>query len=214
MAPRLTFLIFSDSRKKEPRYACLSEDKASHWQTIWAEVSSSAPHFLHIGLSIIPIKWRCLLKVWGPVRRPITTRDCILLKDKSLALVPRQGPEINSRACLWVLPRLRHCPQCWFTNQQLNLFLSSYHPLLILVLGWGEWSASRPGYFTHQERIASNYWRESWVGPTVSIDVSVNKLTFDSTDNQTSDRPAHSAVTVLTELSLLQNCVVSYPTRL
>jgi hypothetical protein len=34
------------------------------------------------------------------------------LKDKSLALVPRQGLEINSRACLWVLPILHHCPQC------------------------------------------------------------------------------------------------------
>jgi hypothetical protein len=31
MAPRLTFLIFCGS-KKEPRYACLSEAKASHLQ--------------------------------------------------------------------------------------------------------------------------------------------------------------------------------------
>jgi hypothetical protein len=28
------------------------------------------------------------------------------LQDKSPALVPRQGPEISSRACLWVLPIL------------------------------------------------------------------------------------------------------------
>jgi hypothetical protein len=125
MAPRCTFLIFSGSGKKEPRYACLSEAKASHRQRIWAKVSSCAPHFLHNGLSISPIKWRCLLRVLCPVRRPVTTLDCILLKDKSLALAPTQGPEINSRACLWVLPRLRHRPQCWFINQRLILFLRS-----------------------------------------------------------------------------------------
>jgi hypothetical protein len=106
MASRLTFLIISGSRKKQPRYTCLSEAKASHWQRIWAEVSSSAPHVLHNGLSISPIKWRCLLRILCPVRRPVAALDCILLKDKSLAFVPRQGPEINSRACLWILPRL------------------------------------------------------------------------------------------------------------
>jgi hypothetical protein len=98
MAPRLTFLIFSGSRK-EPRYTCLSKAEASHLQRIWAEISSSAPHFLHNGLSDSPIKWRCLLRVLCLVRRPVTTLDCILLMDKSLGLVPRQGPEINSWAC-------------------------------------------------------------------------------------------------------------------
>jgi hypothetical protein len=57
MAPKFTLLIFSGSRKKDPRYACLSEAKASH-QQIWVEVSSCAPHFLHNELSISPIKWR------------------------------------------------------------------------------------------------------------------------------------------------------------
>jgi hypothetical protein len=56
MPPRLTVIIFSGSRKKQPRYTCLSEAKASHRQRLWAEVSSSAPHFLHNGLSISPIK--------------------------------------------------------------------------------------------------------------------------------------------------------------
>jgi hypothetical protein len=125
MAPRLTFLMFSGSRKKKPRYTCLGKAKASHQQRTWAEVSSSAPHFLHNGPSISPIKCRCLLRVLCPVRRPVTTLDCILLKDKILALVPRQGPEINSQACLWALPRLRHCSQCWFTNQRLIWFLRS-----------------------------------------------------------------------------------------
>jgi len=38
MAPRLKLLMSSGSRKKEPRYACLSEARASHSQRMWAEV--------------------------------------------------------------------------------------------------------------------------------------------------------------------------------
>ena len=72
------------SKKKELRYTCLSEAKASHSHRMWAEVSSSTPHLLHKGLLVSPIKWRCLFKVLGPVRRPVTTLDCVLLKDKSL----------------------------------------------------------------------------------------------------------------------------------
>jgi hypothetical protein len=56
MAPKPIFLIFPGSKKKEPRYACLSEARTSHLQRIWAEVSSSAPHFLHKGLSVSLIK--------------------------------------------------------------------------------------------------------------------------------------------------------------
>jgi hypothetical protein len=33
-------------------------------------------------------------------------------------LVLRLGPEINSWACLWVLPRPRHLAQCWLINQR------------------------------------------------------------------------------------------------
>jgi hypothetical protein len=72
-----------------------------------------------MGCSVSPIKWRCPLRVLCPVRRPVTTLDCILLKDRSLALVPGQGAGINSEACLRVLPRLRHCPQCWFVNHRI-----------------------------------------------------------------------------------------------
>jgi hypothetical protein len=74
----------------------------SHSQRIWAEVSSSAPHFPHNGLSINLNKRRYLLRVLCPVRRPVTALDCILLHNRCLALVPRQGPEINSQAYLWV----------------------------------------------------------------------------------------------------------------
>jgi hypothetical protein len=44
MAPRLIIWMSLDSKKKEPRYICLSEAKASHSQKIWAKVSSITPH--------------------------------------------------------------------------------------------------------------------------------------------------------------------------
>jgi hypothetical protein len=56
-----TLDILCGSKKKEPRYACVNEAKASHSQRMWTEVSSSAPHLLHSGLSDSPIRWRCLL---------------------------------------------------------------------------------------------------------------------------------------------------------
>jgi hypothetical protein len=83
--------------RNRSRRICLNEVTASSLRRIWAEVSSSAPH-LHSGLSYSPIKLRCLLRVLCPVRRPITALDCVLLKDRNLALASRQGPEINSRA--------------------------------------------------------------------------------------------------------------------
>jgi hypothetical protein len=90
-------------QKKEPRYACMSEAKASHSHKIWTEVSSSVPHFLQVGLLLSPIIYTCLLKVLCQVSRPITTLDCVLLKDNNRAFVARSGPDINSRACLCVL---------------------------------------------------------------------------------------------------------------
>ena len=54
-APRLIPLMSSGLKKKEPRYACLSEAKASHSHKMWAEVSSSAAYLLHYGLSDSPI---------------------------------------------------------------------------------------------------------------------------------------------------------------
>jgi len=40
MPPKLMLLISSGSRKKESRYTCLSEAKASHSQRMWAEFTS------------------------------------------------------------------------------------------------------------------------------------------------------------------------------
>jgi hypothetical protein len=91
MAPKPKLLISSGS-KKESRYICLSEAKASHSHKMWAEVSSLTPHFLHKGLSSSPSRWRCLLRVLWPVSRPVTALDWILLKVKNFALVPRLGP--------------------------------------------------------------------------------------------------------------------------
>ena len=96
MAPKLILLMSSGPKKKEPRYACPNEAEASNSQRMWAEVSSFTPHPLHSGLSSSPIRWRCLLRALCPVRRPVSVLDWVLLKDRNLALAPRQGPEISS----------------------------------------------------------------------------------------------------------------------
>jgi hypothetical protein len=126
MAHRFWLLISSGSKKKEPKCSCLIEAKASHWQRMWAEVWSSAPHFLHSGLSINPIKRRCLCRILWPARSLVTTLDCTLVRDKSPILVPQKGPEISSRACRWESPRFRHHLWCWFPNQRLILLWRSH----------------------------------------------------------------------------------------
>jgi len=73
MPPIFSFLISSGSKKKEPRYECQSEARASHAHQTLTEVSSSVPHFLQIGLLLIPITYRCCLRVLCWVRRPTTT---------------------------------------------------------------------------------------------------------------------------------------------
>jgi hypothetical protein len=104
--------------KKEPRYVHLSEARASHSHKMWTEISSSVPHFLQVGLLLSPIIYKCLLKVLCPVSRPITTLDCVLLKDNNRALVARSWPEISSRACLCVLQGPNHNTRCWFSIQR------------------------------------------------------------------------------------------------
>jgi hypothetical protein len=93
---------------------------------IWTKVSSITPHFLHSGLSCSSSRWRCCLRVLWPVSRSIIVLDWVLLKGITLVLAPRLGPEFNSRACLWVSPRLCHLAQCWLTNQRLGLFYMSH----------------------------------------------------------------------------------------
>ena len=78
MAPTPSTLISSGSKKKEPRYLCLSEVKASHSHKICTEVSSSVPHFLQEGSLLSPITCRYLLRVLCLVSRPITALICVL----------------------------------------------------------------------------------------------------------------------------------------
>jgi hypothetical protein len=113
----------SGSKQKEPRYVYLREAKASHSHRMWTEVSSSVPHFLQVGLLLCPIICRCLLKVLCPVSRPITTLDCVLLKESSQAPVARLGPEINSLACLFVLQGLCHNARCCSSIQRFIFLL-------------------------------------------------------------------------------------------
>jgi len=123
MAPVLSFLIFSGSKKKEPRCVCLSEAKVSHSHKMRTEISSSEPHFLQAKLLLSPIIYKCLLKVLCPVRRPITTLDSVLLKDNNRALVARSGPEINPWACLCVLQGTHHNTRCCFLIQHFIFLL-------------------------------------------------------------------------------------------
>ena len=127
MAPTPSTLMSSRSKKKQPRYLCLSEAKASHSYKICTEVSSSVPHFLQVGFLLSPIICRCLLRVLCPVSRPITALVCVLLKDNNRAPVARLGPEINPRACLCVLQGPHHNARCWF-------FIQRYIFLLIFCL--------------------------------------------------------------------------------
>ena len=125
MAPILSFLISSGSRKKEHRCACLSVAKASYSHKMWTEMSFSIPNFLQLGLLLSPITCKCLLRVLRPVRRPITALDCVLLKDNNRALVDRLGTEICSWTWLCVLQGPCLCvfytitlftlfvPKCW-----------------------------------------------------------------------------------------------------
>jgi len=117
MAPMPSSLISSGSKKKEPTYACWSEVKASHSHKMWTEVSSSVHHFLQMGSLHNPMICNCLLKVLCPVSRPLTTLDCVLLKDYSRARIARSGPEINSRACLCVLQGSHNNATCCFSIQ-------------------------------------------------------------------------------------------------
>ena len=102
MALRLRLLTSSGSKKKEPKCTCLCQAKVLPLHKTWIEVSSCTPHHLHKGLQLSPIKCRFLLRVLFPVRRPVTTLNCVLLKDSILVLAVELGPKIIFQACLCV----------------------------------------------------------------------------------------------------------------
>jgi hypothetical protein len=62
---------------------------------MWAEVSCSAPHLLHKGLLVSPIKRRCLLRVLCPVKRLVTTLDYVM-SNKSVVFAAALGLEFVS----------------------------------------------------------------------------------------------------------------------
>ena len=123
MAPVVSFLISSGSKKQEPRCVCLSEAKASHSHKMWAEDSPTVPNFLQVGSLLSPITHKYLLKVLCPVTRPITALNCVLLKDNNRTLVARSGPEINSQACLCVLQGTCYNARCSFYIQRFTFII-------------------------------------------------------------------------------------------
>jgi hypothetical protein len=48
-------------------------------------------------------------------------------------------------------------------NVWIHIFLDS-------AIAGGEWSASRPGLFTHRERAPGTHWIGGWMGPRASLD--------------------------------------------
>ena len=67
-------------------YHSLGPRKRNPSRCACSEVSSSVPRLLHKGLLISATMQRCLLRVLCPIRRRVTTLDCVLLQDSSLAL--------------------------------------------------------------------------------------------------------------------------------
>jgi hypothetical protein len=95
MAPH-TYSQYSQGPKRSPDV--WSQALTRTQNVDWGSVFSIT--FLQVGLLLSPIIYKCLLKVLCPLSRPITTLDCVLLKDNNRALLARSGPQINSRACV------------------------------------------------------------------------------------------------------------------
>ena len=122
MAPILSFLIFSGSKRKEHRCVCLSEAKASHSHKMWTKVSSSVPHFLQMGLLLSPIIYK--MSSQGVISTKQANNPGLFpIKNNNLAHVARSGPEINSRACLCALQGSRHSTRCCFSIQRFIFLL-------------------------------------------------------------------------------------------
>ena len=94
---------------------------------MWTEVSFSVPHLLHKGLLIIPIKWRCLLRILWPVRRPVTSLDWVRFKNNNLVFVVGLGPKNSFLACLWALLGPHHIAKCCLSTQHFIFFFYVLH---------------------------------------------------------------------------------------
>ena len=96
MAPKITLLMSSGSKKKEPRYTCLSEAKASH--SLWAKVPASAAH-LQSELSDSPY----LLTPWCRVLEKLT----------GLHLVKKFPTFYGTRRFITALTSVRYLSLSW-----------------------------------------------------------------------------------------------------
>jgi len=76
-----------------------------------------------------------------------------------------------------------------------------------------EWSASHPGHFTAREGVPSTHYIGGWVSPRASMDAVMRKNPSPCWQ-MNPDRPAHSPVTILTEVSrLLEYLVYGLPIK-
>ena len=119
MAPILSFLLSSGSKKKEPRYVCLSETKASRSYKMWTEVSYSVPHFLN--LNVLWVQKR------NPDRVPFSFKES---RQANPLQVPQRGPYgekylltrhfyLSLNISLFIFPSespVREPPPCYLTG--------------------------------------------------------------------------------------------------
>jgi hypothetical protein len=91
MAPILRFIISSGSKKKEHRYACVSEVKASHLHKMWTEVFSFTSTSSYL--------------VWHPEGRRLPFPRCWMVS------IPSPAPWHLIYLC-WVLGGPHWVPPC------------------------------------------------------------------------------------------------------
>jgi hypothetical protein len=94
----------------------------------------------------------------------------------------------------------------WGVEVYLHAFLTS-------ALDGGEWSALRPGRFTHRKRAPGTHWIGGWVGPRAVLDTVV-KRKIPSLHRESNPRTpiVRSLVAIPTELSRLYCVVLSWST--
>jgi hypothetical protein len=75
-------------------------------------------------------------------------------------------------------------------------------PLLITVLGGGEWSASRPGIFTPGEKAPCTHWIGGWIDPRIGLNNVIKRknLALPGIEPESS-----GPIAIMTELSRLQS---------
>jgi hypothetical protein len=75
-----------------------------------------------------------------------------------------------------------------------------FHAFLTTAAVGGEWSASRLGRFTPGERTLGTHRIGGWVGPRAGLDAVTKSKNPSACQESNPGRPAHSLVTILTEL--------------